>query len=246
MMSPEGTNDFHPIPRALGAKVAVSRSIAAQSTGTCSSWRQIPVSRCGRGGRGPRAGPSKGVVAGRPSFPSRAPAWAMNTSSPLPPDPARGHVRRRFVAPGRRWMAVNPCCAPGSARLPTARSRAHFMARRTVLLTTRSLRAATGFGAPPSGERRSGQGVNRTPDTQIFSLLLCQLSYLARPMRTPSASERTHSGQHAGLHGHRNCARRQAKLSDRARPPRARPSRSSRSRAVSRTAARSPAPRSGS
>jgi hypothetical protein len=36
----------------------------------------------------------------------------------------------------------------------------------------------------------SGQGVNRTPDTQIFSLLLYQLSYLARsPGEPPSDNE---------------------------------------------------------
>jgi hypothetical protein len=36
---------------------------------------------------------------------------------------------------------------------------------------------------------RSGQGVNRTPDTQIFSLLLCQLSYLARSVDLPRLTD---------------------------------------------------------
>ena len=49
------------------------------------------------------------------------------------------------------------------------------------------------------GAWENGQGVNRTPDTQIFSLLLYQLSYLARlPKRSRCDNEPVKSSQQAG------------------------------------------------
>src|SRR5581483_7342222 len=85
-------------------------------------------------------------------------------------------------------------------RGPRGGARRHLRAARRPCVEPRRLSSAVARGATsratePRAGRRSGQGRNRTADTQIFSLLLYQLSYLAGRLGAARVGYRTALGE---------------------------------------------------